>query len=303
MTLQTADIQPTAAELEKIKIDREKAEILEKEKRIARVLDNEKRILNIKTEMSAFSSAKVHQNQAANQFCAELNAIAPGLYQIVEKPQVEHFELYNYLSDEEAASAGISGKKQYYFQEQVDYKEFSIARTDFPSYTLKVKETFEKSRRFSTTQRSEGYKMFVHGIDYNNERKALKNASTVHKNIQGDIDSKNYINEQDRLLKEGWDLLFRVVKAEHPEATIEKDDRYTHNPYRRNDRGSYTKLVIATFPNGLKVEYSFRYHKNTELNDGTMVLRKDIYDVKTSKLDQAELVAALKNVSAEKKSE
>lgn len=298
MTLQTADIQPTAAELEKIRLDREKAEILKKEKINNRNLENEKQVTITKDRMKAFAFAKTRQNDAARNFCVELNNIGHGLYQIVETQKTEQFELYNYLSDEESAELGIAGNKQFYFQEQVDYKELSIARVDFPSYTIKVRKVFKTgSSRFSTPK-SEGFRMFVHGIDYTNENKALKSAATAHKNIQGDIDTNNYQKEQTRIAAEGWDLLFRLVTAEHPEATIEKEDRYRPGyAYSRNDRGSYTKLVIAKFPNGLQVEYSFRYHKNTELNDGTMVLRKDIYDVKTSKLDQAELIAALKNVS------
>lgn len=284
-------IELSASELELISINRQKAE-LEKQERLAKKkIADDKKIVTGQNRASKMRADAIRQNIAATEFFEKLDAKYPGIYELDRVAKNETVLEYNYYYHEKDADRpeGLVDNKEIIFSEDVNTQSFRIKRNN--SIFIIVKEHIVSTSFFRSN--NNGFKMFVIGAEYDKEKKALTNVDTAHKNIQDYIDAELAKNRSKNLSDIGWDMLEAEVKRENPDAfEVKKEEKYVSTGFRNTHRGYYQRTVLATFKNGLEVSYSYRYFEK----DNEMVFTKELYHLNTSKMDQAAVVASLKNL-------
>jgi len=285
-------IELSASEMELININRQKAE-LEKQERLAkRQIANDKKIQQGQSRVASLIAYAAKQNAAATEFFNKIEAKYPGLYELDKVKNNEEIIEYNWYHESDVdRPEGLVNNKEIIFSEIVNTEAFRIKRTD--NIYIIIKEHLVSTGGFYERNKNQGFKMFVLGTEYSQERKPLINVDTAHRNIQDFIDTELAKNRSKNLSDIGWDMLNAEVKREHPDAIeIKKEDKYISTGFRNTHKGFYKRIVIAIFANGLEVSYNYRYFEK----DNEMVFIKELYNLNTSKMDQAAVVTALKGL-------
>lgn len=283
------------AELELIRINREKEALAKQEKQAKLELDKQKNIQDMDKEVKEFEVSNEKKNETILNYFQEINSKYPNVYQIKTTETSKDFSRKEYYTEEERTEKGITEKYATYVLAELELKYIhkTIERVDNPKIYISVApHTTGESYKRHTEMR-----LFVNGCGYDQEKKALKNIATAHKNIQEFIDTTKRKQQNQQDSNTGWDMLFKEVSKEFAEdclddnAKIEKETKWV----RSGDRGYEKQIVKITFKNGLVVSYSFRYYQDNN-NNGKMVFIKDFYEMETNKLDKSVMVNMLKNI-------
>lgn len=273
--METSQIKLTPAEEKLIVIEREKKELADKEKQAKKLVENEKKIKELDQEVIKFEAENIQQKLATRDYLAKLETAYPGKYVIVESERFEKkFEAYNY---EYVESKSV---KEVLKEQTLTFTFLCIAYKEQSKFIIEVK--LHRIRKSGSSYYGPGeYMMFIQGMGWEQEKRALKNIKTVNEKIVDKIDTEIRQAKREKDQQSDLDQLFEIISVEYPKAQIEK--KTFHSQY------SNTKGVEAIFPNGVTIQYTSR---NIEGK-----LKVDIYRISTdSNLDAIKITNALKNL-------
>lgn len=234
--METTNLNLSPAEVEMIRIQREKEAIAKQEKE-----------LQHKLRMAAFTAKWQQQNNEAARYCAELNQHQSG-FSIKQNPRTETFTVWHY---------GENDAKVIDFEQVVNYIEMDIVHESV-NKTIEVKEHFT-SGRYSRHGFKMGFK-----YAYGAEGRVTKDPKHMASKIKDAIAKNNRERQQKSDEEIGKEVALQTLTAKYPDATITYNKEY-HSGYssRRHSQGYYTYEYKVVFPNGYGVKFTYEYRNNT----------------------------------------
>lgn len=242
-------IQLTPAELELIKLKREKEELAQKEKIAKLKLEEEREIAGIRKRIQNDESTQTRLNLATDQLLIELSKL-DSKYSILQESREIEYKLYHYLGNDSNIEGVVNGRL-YYFNETRHLPVSKITHTDSKSIIHAHVDNGEI--RFNLN---------IPGI-YDAKNRRLKSAKTIDEKIQIAISAKRAKAER----AQGWDKLIEELNILHPTAkSVEKV------------RDQFSELIEVRFENNFIINYTFSNH------DG--VLKPVRCSINTSRMNQ-----------------
>lgn len=228
--METTNLNLSPAEVEMIRIQREKEAIAKQEKE-----------LQHKLRMAAFTAKWQQQNNEAARYCAELNQHQSG-FSIKQNPRTETFTVWH--------------DAKVIFEQVVNYIEMDIVHESV-NKTIEVKE--HSSGRYSRHGFKMGFK-----YAYGAEGRVTKDPKHMASKIKDAIAKNNRERQQKSDEEIGKEVALQTLTAKYPDATITYNKEY-HSGYssRRHSQGYYTYEYKVVFPNGYGVKFTYEYRNNT----------------------------------------
>ena len=250
----TEAITLTPAEIEMIRIKREQEELKAKEAETKKQLEREKSIKEIGIRRESFISNVKTQQNATEQFLAELNINAVShKYELTKTERTEQFILWNYKIEAEDKY-----EKETYYNEPLTYEIYGLNVVD-RNIKIEVKEYFKSTgySSYSRKQVSQGFRMY-----FIYENKAIKVVKTIIEKVNDKISSEDRKKVQIQETSTAKELALAELKKRYPEAELTADSKYTS--YGHKNGGYTTDLYKVKFPNGFAIRFSYCLEKPTE---------------------------------------
>jgi hypothetical protein len=233
-------LELTPAELEMVKLTRQKEELAAKEAALQAQADLEKKIAAKESEIHKAIANDKAQIAAAKKYFNDFDSNLYSL-EIIDKPQTAK------VIDYRAEDQPLLWSKDYVQQTAV------IKSKD--GYTVDVKEQFVSTNWHS---KSRGYKMYLRGpgIDYKESEKALGRPSTVISKINNAIEKLENARKREQNKKNALAVTVERLTAEYPDAKITVSYEYDRT-YRRGriTLGDKYDMISITLKNGICVHY------------------------------------------------
>jgi hypothetical protein len=250
----TDTIQLTSAELEMIKIKREKDDLEKREKELKRISDLDKQVVR---EKDAMKKALSNANKSAlymKMLFQKLNKAKPGLYALETYVKMRTYKVsfYTYNEDYSLSTENI------YWEEDLSFDLIEIVRKDciYPEtgadmtryskyiYRIHLDDQFHSSSNKLTITGVYGGRTYV-------------NIMTCHTKIQDDIDTKA-MKMSYKIKKEEWKVKVKEMLSEsYPDAQVSISNW---------ESGDATKVEgTIAFDNGYSISfYSYSDSMNSE---------------------------------------
>lgn len=301
----TSDIKLTDAELELIRIKRQKEEIekqqilAELEIKKAEAVSKEKKIFNASLE----KSNKI--NELTTKLCEELNKIS-NTYAIFTLNRKLERTASLYINDKEREALNLDAETRNIDIETFtqEYEDFFITRPELPvrekteeqskerslydyQVYVSIQEHYTSSGSYSySTSKFAGYKYVVAGSIIRNDtdsRKKYTKAESVHNVIQDAIDSAKRQSTAAELNAIAKENCITFLKKQYPEAKEIKEDSFYYS-----NHGS-VNVIKVSFVNNLKVYYKYNYDGKT--------FDFPVYKMDVSEMEKSEeIINVLKNI-------
>lgn len=277
----------TPTEIEMIRIKREQEELKAKEAETKKQLQREKSIKDISIRREKFVASVTAQQNATEQFLAELNTnVVSHKYEITKTDRKEEFILWDYMADEKDEN-GYS-KRDVYFNETLSYEVFGL-NVIGRNIKIEVKEYF-KSTGYSSYSRkhvSQGFRMY-----FQHENKAIKVAKTIIDKVFDKINTedRNKVIVADKGTAKEMALV--ELTNRYSEAEITHDSNWVSS----GQRGYTTDFYKVKFANGLVVKFTYSLEKAVKENEETFV-KINYYGIESyGSIDKINMIEVLKNL-------
>lgn len=256
--MENKEIQLTPAEIEMIKVKREKEELEAQMIALKKQAEIEKNIELKKKAIERFKNECKEQRHQAELFKAEFDKIAPGQYFLVKKDHKQNFEGYEYLGDD---------KKEYYFQELVEEIIYEIQRKG-TTERMEVKLHTVYSNDKWNSRVTNKYWALEYGWN-----KFYKIAKTVHTKIEEKLAVKRREEELKKNTATAKETVLEKLTKKYPGTKIEFREKINSNFIRNGYRnGSYrswtTNHYVVTFEHGLQIE--FQFYEDGRIGEGVI---------------------------------
>lgn len=232
-------IELTPAELEMIRIKREKDALEEQEKAAKKLLKFEEDIKSEKKKIEDKIKWANQQNEAAQAFL-------PTLGDGWSLKKNKHTEKFNVVD----RGAYNSEKNDYEYvntiwEEAIDFEIYLLQKN---GYTVEVKEHFVSSK-YSYRQTSKGFKMFPYdGFSWKETQKFYTKGNRINEIIKEKEDIATYQEKSKQLFTMNVENIIADFNNRFPDATVTQDTEYT-------SRVGLSNIIILEFKNGIKIKY------------------------------------------------
>ena len=234
-----ADLSP--AEIEQIKLNREKAALAEKEKENAKKLKREKAIKDVKEEIVRDLAYQAKTKAAYEKFISELTAIDIGF--VLEPHQFEKdYEAYEYEWIDDPENPGKHKSQKIVYHTEKIARESYMIKHKISGDSIEVKEHFTGSHG----RTNQGFKMF---FAYSSNRPYI-NAKKIATIVQEKIDKNNREIKAKNNKAIAKDLAVNELTAKYHDAKIEATSAHTRFY-------GYTEVIKVTFNNNIQVVYRY----------------------------------------------
>jgi len=242
-------LELTPAELEMIKINREKAELAAKEAAAKKQVQLEKDIAGRKELMQKTMKMDADQVKATQDFC---NSLGAGYKLEIATREEKVIVTGDYTNPEDPASDGY--RREIVWQDAFNRQSAKIV---YKGYSIRVEEQIVYSSKWASRGTSNGFKMYVSGpgLNWKDESRAYTRITTVKAKIKDAIDSikaeEDYKNKQKGALQ----LTVDKFQSEYPDAEVSTDKGYERGYGRSYADGITYDKVSIKFANGASIAY------------------------------------------------
>ena len=238
-------VELTPAELEMIKVKREREALAKKEAEAKQAIQLEKDIKAKEEYITKTIAKDAEQIAAAKAYQAELG----GMYAVQIKEWEEEVKVMgDYINREEGFDRHVLWVKTF-------TRQFAwIVRG---SYKIKVEEQITYSSKWSSRGTSQGYKMYISGpgIEWKQERRAYARTAKVNEVIKAAMDQIDYEKKQAEAKKNAVQTTVDRFTAEYPDAEVTTDKGWESGYGSRKYISTPYDIVRVKFANGCSISY------------------------------------------------
>ena len=287
----TKEIQPTAEELDMLRIKREQDALKKKEDDLKEQERLNKEIVDKRREIAAFKKSRTEYMAAADKYCQDCEKHDIKLKR-VEIADARVFDVKRYPHNKPNSEDTDYDRPQIMSSESVGFVNIRLSYDKEHYADIKAHNPWSGwSSKFS------GYKLFIEGCGYEIERRPYTSVKTVYNKIKEHLEIKKNVQTREQLEAEGFNKAYALIKKKYLGldglATFEKKECWVGSGHR----GSSYKVnkVVVTFSNELVVSFRFSYDgKELSIWRG---------DVELPNFDTDEVINALIGLKVKKEKE